>query len=203
MALQFLPQMLRRFLSREVQLTRGVTTIFDTTPTWTTKDIAVRPVSDVDAATPNTSVVLAVIASNTALAGGICALGIVAACITLAVVAVLTNFYLIYATIGTSDSPVRRDVSEITAQVHEFWKPTESISTLAKLKANTNEGVWVSIGNTTINGTFHDVHFQQLGSMLGVKAIQSTTGMKERRDDADDEGGFVAAYFWEDNNQQA
>lgn len=39
--------------------------------------------------------------------------------------------------------------------------------------------------------------------MIGVRAVQSTAGTKYKRDDIDDDGGFVADYFWEDNNQQA
>ncbi|ESZ96047.1 hypothetical protein SBOR_3524 [Sclerotinia borealis F-4128] len=190
-------------LSRQgLSSTRDVIINFVDTPVWTTKDIALSPLS-IDAGVPDTQVVLAVIASNVALAGGLCAIGVIPACITGAAIAALTNFYLVYATMGTSNGPARRDIAGITANIHDLWLPSESSSTVFKLKTNTIDGVWTPIGNTTINGLYHEVHFRQLGSMLGVKAIQSAAGAKNRRDDAADDGGYVAAYFWEDNNQQA
>ncbi|KAH6703205.1 hypothetical protein BKA61DRAFT_581778 [Leptodontidium sp. MPI-SDFR-AT-0119] len=189
-------------IPRKSTSVRGLTTDLVGPPLWTTKNIAPSPLG-IDAGAPNTQVVLAVITSNTALAGGLCVIGVIPACIVGAAVAAITNFYLVYAALGVTDSPVRRDIAGVTPNIHELWLPSESSSTLSKLKANATDGVWTSIGNTTVNGIFHEVHFRQLGPMLGVKVIQSTAGAKDRRDDTDDDGGYVAAYFWEDNNQQA
>jgi hypothetical protein len=170
-------------------------------PQWQTIDAT-------DAGAPNTQVVMAVIASNTAIVGGLCAIGVVPACITGAILAVLTNFYLVYATTGTTDSPNKRAAEGYNGSaipmIDAAWAADESCSILCKLKSGAAQNEWIAIGNTTVNGVFHDVLFQHSGNQMGIKAIQRFPGSSlGKRDDIDDDGGYVAAYFWEDNNQQA
>lgn len=162
-------------------------------------------VAAVAAPTPKTSVVMAVIASNTALAAATCTAGIIWLCATSVIATILSNFFLLFVpSSGPTDaSNVKRaDLPTITHFVHEAWLPTESCSTFCQLKAGSAHGDWTHFTNTTVDGVVHDVHFRQNGNLMGLRAVrQSSTANK--RDDNSDDDGVVAAYFWEDNNQQA
>lgn len=148
---------------------------------------------------------MALISSNTAIVAAACTFGGPAACIVGIVGACLTNFYLAYKSTAGADSgsPFRRHLEGVEANIHELFLPAGSVTLLDKLKANIVEGQWASIGNTTVNGRYHDIHFHRQGSTFGIKAIQSNSVVTHKRDDSDDESGFVGTYFWEDNNQQA
>ena len=164
---------------------------------WTRFDV-----NAVDSSIPKTAVVLAVLYTNAQIVGYACGAGPIVCGIT-AMSAILVSFFTLFkessGPAGT-DSPARRAIDY--SAIHDPWMPTESCSTLCQLKAGAPHGEWVPLGNTTIDNVFHDIHFHQEGTRMGLRAVQSS-GSTVKRDDIYDDDGIVATYFWEDDNQQA
>ncbi|KAJ5570824.1 hypothetical protein N7535_004484 [Penicillium sp. DV-2018c] len=190
-------------------VTHTTVTTADIVPyNWTTVDVAIPSSNGKEmtvAAQPQTSVVLAVIAANSGIAVAACSTGVPWVCAGTAIAVVIMNFITLFIpSSGPSDaSNTKRDMLySLIGAVHDAWQPTESCSTHCQLKARAAHGVWTHFASATVDGVHHDLHFRQNGTLNGLRAVpRPTTSMK--RDDVDDEGGIVAAYFWEDNNQQA
>ncbi|KFY23762.1 hypothetical protein V491_02415 [Pseudogymnoascus sp. VKM F-3775] len=70
------------------------------------------------------------------------------------------------------------------------------------LRAKSAHVTWTSIGNVTVDGVVHDPHFSHSGKILRLRSVQGVPG-NSRRDNVDDDGGVVVAYFWEDDSQTA
>lgn len=154
-------------------------------------------------ATDSSSVILAIISSNTAIATAACTVAALPACIVAAVFACLTNFYLAYKASTPADPGPQRRIEGVESDIHSLYLPSKSENMLDKLRTHTIENQWTHFGNTTVYGIHHDMQFQRQGSKLGIKAIPRIQDLKSKRDDVDDDGGIVTTYFWEDNNQQA
>lgn len=107
-------------ISRDVISARDMNVDFARAPVWTIKDLDLS-ISAIRAGAPNTQVAMAVIASNTIIAGVLCTIDLVGACIAGAAIAVITNFYLVYDILGNTDSPVRCIVAGISANIHDLW----------------------------------------------------------------------------------
>ncbi len=95
-----------------------------------------------------------------------------------------------------------RSVQEALVNIHAEYLPTKSCNTLCRVRSAVDSENWRSIGNTTANGVFHDIHFLHNAGALGIRAIPRSTGAK-KRDDTEDVNGLVAAYFWKDKNKSA
>jgi len=123
-------------------------------------------------------------------------------CAIVAVGAVLWTLYTIYP---SSSRKMQRDIEDLSAKIHSNQLPAGDCSTtICMLKAGAVDGDWMAFGNITINGAFHDVHFQKNGTMLALKAIQQSASTSTKRaaaDDTDDDDGIVAAYFWENDDK--
>lgn len=74
--------------------------------------------------------------------------------------------------------------------------------TVCQLRANSAHATWTSVGNVTVDGVVHNLHFSHNGKILRLRSVQGVSG-NLKRDDVDDDGRVVAAYFWEDDNQTA
>lgn len=184
-----------------VAIPRDTSRVYVSDHAWTTKDIAIN--APLNVAADSSSVILAVITSNTAIATAACTVAALPACILAAVFACLTNFYLAYKASAPADPGPARRIEGVQSDIHPLYLPSNSETMLDKLRTHTIEGQWTHFGNTTVYGIQHDMQFQRQGSQLGIKAIPRTQGLKSKRDDVDDDGGIVNTYFWEDNNQQA
>ena len=170
---------------------------------WTTLDVATtHGIEEVLAGKPQTSVVLAVIAANSGIVAAVCSTGNVIACAATGITVVLLNFFSNFiSSSGPSDASSTKRANDYPL-IDADWLPTESCSTYCQLKAGAAHGAWTAFANATVNGVHHDLHFRQNGTLMGLRAVPRLPLM-EKRDDVDNDGGIVAAYFWEDDSQQA
>lgn len=86
--------------------------------------------------------------------------------------------------------------------IHTTFLPTAACDTVCQLRANSAHATWTSVGNVTVDGVVHNLHFSHNGKILGLRSVQGVSG-NSKRDDVDDDGGVVAAYFWENDSQTA
>lgn len=197
-------------LSRDVQLISPDTDI--AVRNWTEYNTtSLAAVGHLDASIPQTAVVVAVIYSNAQIVSGVCAAtaatgpGGVAVCGVVAITAILTSFFALFrASSGPAgdDSPVR-SIAAPSFIMHDLLLPTGGCDTVCQLKANAASTTsWAAVGNITVDGIFHDVHFSQNGQVLGLRAVQAADS-NARRDDTYDDNGVVAAYFWQDDHETA
>lgn len=182
---------------------------------WTTVELA--PTSGVAevptrlAKRASERIVMATIASNTAIVGAACSYGGPWVCGATAITVVLGNFFTqFYARSGPTPNSLvpagwKRDSSDfVVSTVHENWLPTGSCSTVAcQLQTFAPHGAWTHFGNATLNSVHHDLHFHQNGDVKGLRAVQRSSSSNGKRDDYSDKGGIVATYFWKNNHRQA
>lgn len=196
-------------VSRDVQF---VSSDADIAPrNWTHYNTtSISTVGQLDASVPQTAVVIAVLYTNAQIVQGVCTAtaatgpGGVAVCGVVAIAAVLTSFFSLFrASSGPAgDSPVR-SLTAPSFTIHDALLPADACDTICQFKANAaNATFWASVGNTTVDGIFHDIHFSQNGKILGLRAVPSPSG-NTKRDDTYDDNGVVAAYFWQDDHQTA
>lgn len=172
---------------------------------------SISTVGQLDASVPQTAVVIAVLYTNAQIVQGVCTAtaatgpGGVAVCGVVAIAAVLTSFFSLFrASSGPAgDSPVR-SLTAPSFIIHDALLPAEACDAICQFKANAaNTNTWASIGNTTVDGMFHDIHFSQNGKILGLRAVPSASSGNTKRDDTYDDNGVVATYFWQDDHQTA
>lgn len=155
--------------------------------------------------TSNERVVLAAFSANSAIAKATCTLGETASCINISVLAVLSTFLGLFQ--ATSNGPiVELGGGSTLTLAHPQWQPTADCRLGCQLRAGVADGEWRLFAHLVIDGAQHALHSFRSGSTNGLKAIpvQATAGAStERRSDVYDAGGIVAAYFWDNGNQQA
>lgn len=164
------------------------------------------------ASIPQTAVVVAVLYTNAQIVSSVCAATAatgpagVAVCGVTAVTAVIVSFFTLWrASSGPAGTPnpVRSIEAAPGMLLHSAFLPKDACGTVCQLKANTPHATWTAIGNVTIDGVHHDVHFSQKGQVLGIRAVTGAAGGIAKRDDYDDDNGIVATYFWEDDSETA
>ena len=115
-------------------------------------------------------------------------------CAATGIVSLLGLFFLGFTGSG------KRDVSSNVWNT--IYLPTAEQSAVQQLHTLEPEGDWRSIGNATIDGIFHDLHYRRNGSVAGLRAMQYPShGLSTRSED--DFGGVVVDYHWNDANRAA
>lgn len=151
-------------------------------------------------------IILAAIAGNTAAVGTLCRYaGISIPCVTVAVLNVVGNFFVIYKAFNMNRRAAHPsiDAVPVIATSHS-WDTTAACGVLCQLRASTPEHTWTPFSNTTVYGAQHEVHYLRSGSLNGLRSVPvQTHGSQERRQDWDDQNLWIVAFYWEDGNEAA
>ncbi|KAH9947050.1 hypothetical protein B0H21DRAFT_883369 [Amylocystis lapponica] len=131
----------------------------------------------------------------------VCGSGNALACGVVGTVAVFGVFFTAWLS--------RRDLDGPLIDVNTEYPAISGCGTACRLKFEAEEGPWRSIGNVTVNGIFHDLHYQRNGSFSGLRSIQhgpvdqmsKRQGLHNGEDNND--GGMVVDYYFVDENESA
>lgn len=119
------------------------------------------------------------------------------ACIGFGAVTVIGAFFAAFSPSG------RRELDEVI--FHTDYAPALGCGLRCRLHTEAPEGDWRVIGNATVQGVFHSLHYRRQGSISGFRSIEhgpiSATGVVSRAEGG--EGGVVVDYNWRSLNQQA
>jgi hypothetical protein len=121
-------------------------------------------------------------------------------CLAAGVVAVFGIFFTIYRLTS------RTDLAH-TFHLETDYPALPGCGVRCRLNKEVPEGDWSMVGNATVNGLFHTMHFKKNGTISGVRSIQhgpvsSTSGIQARQQQ-DNDGGVVVDYYWFNNNENA
>ncbi|KAH9947044.1 hypothetical protein B0H21DRAFT_369780 [Amylocystis lapponica] len=103
----------------------------------------------------------------------------------------------------------RRDLDGPLIDINTEYPAISGCGTACRLKFEAEEGPWRSIGNATVNGIFHDLHYQRNGSFSGLRSIQHgpVDQMSKRQSfqngEDNNDGGMVVDYYFYDENETA
>lgn len=119
------------------------------------------------------------------------------ACIGFGAVSVIGAFFAAFEPFG------RRELDEVI--FHIDYAPVLGCSLRCRLRSEAPEGDWRVIGNVTVQGIFHSLHYQRQGSISGFRSIEhgpiSAAGVVSRAEGG--EGGVVVDYNWRSLSEQA
>ena len=116
------------------------------------------------------------------------------ACVTTAVIAVIGVFFLAYKTSGKREWE------------HVFmldYPPMAGVSTRFRLENEAPEGDWRLIGNATVHGVFHAIHYKRNGTLNGLRSIQFGSVKSASKRAEDNDGGVVVDYNWNSISETA
>ena len=146
-----------------------------------------------DTNAPKVAIAVAAIGASAHITKAVCKSGTVAGCVAAGVTALLGNFFLAFKAFGKRDS---------TDHWILDYPSLTGYSTIHQLHDNEPEGGWRLIGNATVQGLFHDLHYYRNGSIAGLRALPyKTNGLSKRLEK--DYGGVVVDYHWNDGNHVA
>ncbi|KAH9947036.1 hypothetical protein B0H21DRAFT_708759 [Amylocystis lapponica] len=103
----------------------------------------------------------------------------------------------------------RRDLDGPLIDINTEYPAISGCGTTCRLKFEAEEGPWRSIGNVTVNGIFHDLHYQRNGSFSGLRSIQHgpVDQMNKRQSfhngEDNNDGGMVVDYYFVDESEKA
>ncbi|KAI1420683.1 hypothetical protein F5Y12DRAFT_105966 [Xylaria sp. FL1777] len=163
---------------------------------------------------PKTAVVLAVLYTNVKIVETVCAASIaiggplgLAVCAGTAILALIISFFAIFrpssgrAGLTEVASLVRRIDETPRMLIHRDFSETDDCDKICQFKANMPHKTWTTIGNITVDGMDHDVHFSHNGRALGIRTMKSPVAGNSKRDDPVHD--VVATYYWDDQNERA
>ncbi|KAF9064762.1 hypothetical protein BDP27DRAFT_126431 [Rhodocollybia butyracea] len=90
------------------------------------------------------------------------------ACAAVGLTAVIAIFFGVFVLNG-------RDIMESGSEIFPMmleYPPITGCGVACRLHREAPEGDWRSIGNVTVNGTFHDIHFKKMNGLHGLRALQ-------------------------------
>lgn len=119
------------------------------------------------------------------------------ACIGFGAVTVIGAFFAAFSPSG------RREFDDVIFNTD--YEPVLGCGLRCRLHIEAPEGDWRVIGNSTVHGVFHSLHYRRQGSISGFRSIEhgpiSNIGVVSRAEGG--EGGVVVDYNWRSLNQQA
>jgi hypothetical protein len=155
----------------------------------------------------NNRVVIAAITSNVAVAGAACLFGGPWTCIAIGSLALLHAFYATY--LATNTGPANdggaRSLGGVVLKIDAAVAPASSCGLKCKLESLEFEGgkEWSSIGNVTVDGIYHDLHYSRSSDIHGLRVHQTSGSDSNGKRNEEDEGGFVIDYYWNAPNVAA
>ncbi|KAH9947045.1 hypothetical protein B0H21DRAFT_708767 [Amylocystis lapponica] len=103
----------------------------------------------------------------------------------------------------------RRDLDGPLIDINTEYPAISGCGTTCRLKFEAEEGPWRSIGNVTVDGIFHDLHYRRNGSFSGLRSIQRgpVDQLSKRQSfhngEDNNDGGMVVDYYYLDENETA
>lgn len=150
--------------------------------------------SSTDLVTPqplaNDAVLVKVLDSAVSITQAVCTTGGPLACAATGLSALFGIFFLGYLAVSS------RDTAFIINLAHP---PLPDCDAVCRLQNEEPEGDWRMIGNATLTGVFHEIHYRRSGNYTGLRAIQMSNGGLGRREEKNS-GGVVIDYNWNTNN---
>ena len=86
---------------------------------------------------------------------------------------------------------------------HVDYPPVPGCGSRCRLELEAPEGGWRLIGNATVNGIFHTLHYKREGSYNGLRSIQYGSEEEFAKRAEDNYGGVVVDYNWLSLSEQA
>ena len=83
------------------------------------------------------------------------------------------------------------------------YPPVAGVGTRYRLEHEAPEGDWRPIGNATIDGVFHAIHYKRNGTLNGLRSVQYGSAEDFVKRAEDDYGGVVVDYNWNSLSEAA